>query len=227
MKPRTQALWKAAKRADRADRGWDGASSCEVHGEKYHADHRMSIVLVSTSFESRVAGAMGRSCGGYGALLGVGADGLAKPLLQGGQKMGADIAEGQTDAEMRMRVDDAGRSLEEVRLGKDFDEYERARGQRIEHVHVAAVDAELGDPGVYFGIGARVSDLGVGNKGKPGGLAALGRVPGVRGIGIGQMLAPKCFRFPARQEFRRRADGELRDAARVLHGALQFDAMLA
>jgi len=111
--------------------------------------------------------------------------------------MGANIAKSDTDAEMRMRVDHAGGSLEKVGLGEDFDEYGRAGGERIDHIHVAAVDTELGDARLYMGTGviggggAAVTDLGVGDEGKPGGFAALGRMPGIYGIGSSQALAPK------------------------------------
>jgi hypothetical protein len=60
-----------------------------------------------------------------------GAESFQEPLLQGGEKMLADIAKGETDAGVGMRVDDASGRLEKVRVGEDFNENGGADRWRI------------------------------------------------------------------------------------------------
>jgi hypothetical protein len=106
---------------------------------------------------------------------GGGTESFEKPLLQCGEKMGADIAKCKTDAEIWMGVHDTGGSLEKVCLGKDLDQNRSAYRRRINHIQVAPIQADLGHASTYSRIGGRLAELSIGDEREPCGSAALYR----------------------------------------------------
>lgn len=64
-----------------------------------------------------------------------------------------------------MRINDQGSGFKALRVGKDFDGDRGGDRQGIQHIHIAAIETELGDLGVELGSGASVSDFGDGDEG--------------------------------------------------------------
>jgi hypothetical protein len=65
-----------------------------------------------------------------------------------------------------MGIYDLGISLEAFWLGEDFDRHLTTNRKSIQHIYVAAIETQFGDPATKFSPRFRVSDFRYSNEGE-------------------------------------------------------------
>ena len=99
-----------------------------------------------------------------GALLAISLGGR-EPTSQDRERLGFDFQKGNAAAKIGLDVDDPGFGVEEFFAGENFDQYVGALWERIHHVQVAAVKAELANASSDAHVRFLLDELGAGDEG--------------------------------------------------------------
>lgn len=105
--------------------------------------------------------------------------------MENAGEVGGEVGEFEAHAFAGMEIGDGGVGFDEFIVGEDFDEDIAARGKRVGHLDIAAVDAEIADARGGAGIFRLVGDLGHGLKWITLGAAAFDGhscLPGRKGL---------------------------------------------
>jgi len=88
-----------------------------------------------------------------------------EPAAEDGEGLWLDFEETETTTEILLDVNDFGLGVEEIFAGENFHEHEGAFRERIHHVEVAAVKAQLADASGDAHVGFLLDELGAGDEG--------------------------------------------------------------
>jgi hypothetical protein len=91
-----------------------------------------------------------------------------EPAAEDGEGLRLDFQERETTTEVRLDVNDFCLGVEEIFAGENFHEHESAFRERIHHVEVAAVKAQLADASGDAHVGFLLDELGAGDEGVAG-----------------------------------------------------------
>ena len=94
---------------------------------------------------------------------------LKQPFLQRGQKMWLHITKSQAHSKIFMGIQNIRASLKKVRVREYLHKNMSATWERIGHVKVTTIQAEVADARMHWRAGDLLHDLRRGDEGIPGG----------------------------------------------------------
>jgi hypothetical protein len=100
---------------------------------------------------------------------------LKQPFLQRRQKMWLYVTECQAHPKIRVGIQNTRASLKKVRVREYLHKNMSATWERIGHVNVTTIQAEIADARLHWGTGDLLHDLRRGHKGIPRSTSALHR----------------------------------------------------